>query len=147
MMNSAEFIEALKLMQRESLSADKLRGSWAGAMGQVQFIPTTFTQHAVDGDADGRRDIWTSLPDAFSSAAFPGMEEQVKQNMAIFQKTMQMFNPFAHGAPSSSEESAGVQQSETEKAGDSERTEELQTLRDQLQTMQAQINKLAEGSK
>ncbi|RJR30537.1 MAG: lytic murein transglycosylase, partial [Desulfobacteraceae bacterium] len=44
-------------------------GSWAGAMGQMQFIPSTFIAYAVDYTGDGRKDIWGSLPDAFSSAA------------------------------------------------------------------------------
>jgi membrane-bound lytic murein transglycosylase B len=46
-----------------------MRGSWAGAMGQPQFMPSTFVRFAVDADADGRRDIWHSLPDVFASAA------------------------------------------------------------------------------
>ena len=86
------------------------------------------------------------LGDAFSAAAFPGMEEQVKQNMAMFQKTMQMFNPFVQGAAGASEEAAPGQQDSSDKPDEDERNEELQTLRDQLQTMQAQINKLAENS-
>ena len=40
-----------------------MRGSWAGAMGHTQFMPSSFMQHAVDGDGDGRRDIWTSPAD------------------------------------------------------------------------------------
>jgi membrane-bound lytic murein transglycosylase B len=50
-------------------SRPQLRGSWAGAMGQTQFIPTSFLSAAVDGDGDGRRDIWNSAPDALASAA------------------------------------------------------------------------------
>lgn len=46
-----------------------MRGSWAGAMGHMQFMPSTFMAYAVDGDGDGKNDIWNSLPDAFSSAA------------------------------------------------------------------------------
>jgi len=46
-----------------------MRGSWAGAMGQTQFMPTTFLEHAVDFDGDGRRDIWQSPADALASAA------------------------------------------------------------------------------
>ena len=46
-----------------------MTGSWAGAMGQLQFMPETFVKYAVDGDGDGRRDIWRSYPDAFASAA------------------------------------------------------------------------------
>ncbi len=45
------------------------RGSWAGAMGQMQFMPTTYRDAAVDGDGDGRRDLWRSLPDVMASAA------------------------------------------------------------------------------
>jgi membrane-bound lytic murein transglycosylase B len=45
-----------------------MEGSWAGAMGHVQFMPTVFLQHAVDADGDGRRDLWNSLPDAMMSA-------------------------------------------------------------------------------
>lgn len=48
---------------------DGLTGSWAGAMGQTQFMPTVYLAHAVDFDGDGRRDIWTSVPDALASTA------------------------------------------------------------------------------
>src|SRR5438046_1729631 len=47
----------------------QLRGSWAGAMGQTQFIPAAFIATAVDGDGDGKRDIWGSSADALASAA------------------------------------------------------------------------------
>jgi membrane-bound lytic murein transglycosylase B len=46
-----------------------MKGSWAGAMGQLQFMPSTFAAYAVDADGDDRKDIWGSLPDVFSSAA------------------------------------------------------------------------------
>ena len=46
-----------------------MKGSWAGAMGQCQFMPSSFKSFAVDGNGDGRRDIWTSLPDVFASTA------------------------------------------------------------------------------
>ncbi len=46
-----------------------MRGSWAGAMGHLQFLPTTFLRHAVDADGDGRRDVWRALPDVFASGA------------------------------------------------------------------------------
>src|SRR5690606_29599704 len=48
--------------------AEQMEGSWAGAMGHVQFMPTVFLKHAVDADGDGRRDLWNSLPDAMMSA-------------------------------------------------------------------------------
>ncbi|MCK5167422.1 MAG: lytic murein transglycosylase, partial [Rhodospirillaceae bacterium] len=47
----------------------RMKGSWAGAMGHFQFIPTTFNAYAVDFDGDGKRDIWTNKKDAFASAA------------------------------------------------------------------------------
>lgn len=46
-----------------------MRGSWAGALGQCQFMPSSFMSYAVDHTGDGRRDIWTSLPDVFASSA------------------------------------------------------------------------------
>lgn len=64
-----ELISALKIIERGDVSPDKLVGSWAGAMGHTQFIPSTFLQHAVDFDGDGRRDIWGSVPDALGSTA------------------------------------------------------------------------------
>lgn len=50
-------------------NAKDMRGSWAGAMGHMQFMPSTFLDYAVDADADGRNDVWNNLPDAFASAA------------------------------------------------------------------------------
>lgn len=64
-----ELIAALKLIDRGDATATQLRGSWAGAMGQTQFMPSTWLAHAVDGDGDGRRDLFRSLPDAFASTA------------------------------------------------------------------------------
>lgn len=66
---SGEFIEALKLMQRESLQPAQLRGSWAGAVGHTQFMPSSYIQYALDGDGDGRVDLWQSEKDALASAA------------------------------------------------------------------------------
>lgn len=62
-------IAALKIIQEGDISPDKMLGSWAGAMGQTQFIPTTYETHAVDFDGDGRRDIWNSSADALASTA------------------------------------------------------------------------------
>ncbi|RAK67511.1 lytic murein transglycosylase [Phenylobacterium kunshanense] len=64
-----EMIAALKIIQSGEHPRARLKGSWAGAMGQTQFIPTTFLSTAVDQDGDGRRDIWGSAPDALASAA------------------------------------------------------------------------------
>ena len=64
-----ELLAALRILDNGDISLGQLRGSWAGAMGQTQFIPTIFLKHAVDYDGDGRRDIWNSLPDVFASTA------------------------------------------------------------------------------
>ncbi len=65
----AQVLDALRIIDQGHISAKAMQGSWAGAMGQVQFIPSTFVRHAVDFDGDGRRDLWNSLPDVFASAA------------------------------------------------------------------------------
>jgi lytic murein transglycosylase len=64
-----ELIAALKIIQTGEHPRTRLKGSWAGAMGQTQFIPTSFLATAVDYDGDGRRDIWGSDADALGSAA------------------------------------------------------------------------------
>ncbi len=65
----SHLIDALKILDEGHIAPNQMKGSWAGAMGQLQFMPETFRRYAVDDDGDGRRDIWTSLPDAFASAA------------------------------------------------------------------------------
>jgi membrane-bound lytic murein transglycosylase B len=64
-----ELFAALTILDRGDVSLDRLRGSWAGAMGQPQFMPSTYLSDAVDFDGDGRRDIWTSTADVFGSIA------------------------------------------------------------------------------
>lgn len=64
-----ELLTALRIIDAGHIAADRMSGSWAGAMGQLQFMPSTFASYAVDGDGDGRVDIWNSLPDIFHSAA------------------------------------------------------------------------------
>ncbi|WP_137702398.1 lytic murein transglycosylase [Marimonas lutisalis] len=65
-----QLIAALRILQRGDVSAERMMGSWAGAMGHTQFIPTTFDAYAVDFRGDGRRDIWSDDPtDALASAA------------------------------------------------------------------------------
>lgn len=64
-----QLIEALKIVQRGDVSIDGLTGSWAGAMGHTQFIPTSYTAFARDGDGNGTKDIWNSVPDALYTAA------------------------------------------------------------------------------
>ncbi len=64
-----QLLDALKILDEGHIAPAKMSGSWAGAMGQLQFIPSTFVNYAVDYDGDKRRDIWNSLPDIFASAA------------------------------------------------------------------------------
>jgi len=64
-----ELIAALKILQHGDVTPGQMLGSWAGAMGQTQFIPSTYNRYAVDFDGDGKRDIWTSSADAVASAA------------------------------------------------------------------------------
>ena len=67
----SEFMAALKIVARGDLAPEKLRGSWAGAFGHTQFMPSTYLRLAVDGDGDGRSDLVDSIPDAlFSTANF-----------------------------------------------------------------------------
>jgi membrane-bound lytic murein transglycosylase B len=65
----AELLSALKILDEGHIDVPNMQGSWAGAMGQLQFMPSTFVSYAVDEDNDGRKDIWRSLPDIFASAA------------------------------------------------------------------------------
>lgn len=64
-----QLLLALQLLEREQLSAQAMLGSWAGAMGHTQFMPSAYLQHAIDGDGDGRIDLWHSEEDALASAA------------------------------------------------------------------------------
>lgn len=64
-----QFLASLEILQKGETTPDKLKGSWAGAMGHTQFIPTTYLKHAVDYDGDGRRNIWQSHADALASTA------------------------------------------------------------------------------
>ena len=64
-----EFANALRILQEGHIAESKLVGSWAGAFGQTQFMPSTFFRSAVDFDGDGRRDIVDSVPDALASTA------------------------------------------------------------------------------
>ena len=65
----SQLLDALRIIDAGHVSAAGMTGSWAGAMGHMQFMPSTFRAHAVDGDGDGRIDLWQSLPDAMHSAA------------------------------------------------------------------------------
>jgi membrane-bound lytic murein transglycosylase B len=65
----SELLYALRIVDRGHISPDKMVGSWAGATGQLQFMPSTFYSYAVDYNGDGRIDIWNNLEDIFASAA------------------------------------------------------------------------------
>eukprot|EP00163_Fabomonas_tropica_P004638 TRINITY_DN14087_c0_g1_i1.p1 TRINITY_DN14087_c0_g1~~TRINITY_DN14087_c0_g1_i1.p1 ORF type:complete len:349 (-),score=32.90 TRINITY_DN14087_c0_g1_i1:1775-2821(-) len=65
---TTQLIAALRIIDEGAIAADQMEGSWAGAMGHVQFMPTVFLKHAVDADGDGKRDLWNSIPDAMMSA-------------------------------------------------------------------------------
>jgi membrane-bound lytic murein transglycosylase B len=64
-----ELIDALRILSRGDIALASMRGSWAGAMGQPQFMPSSYLKYAVDFDEDGRRDIWASDADVFASIA------------------------------------------------------------------------------
>lgn len=64
-----ELIAALRILERGDASRDEMKGSWAGAMGQTQFMPTSYEKYAVDFSGDGHKDIWESTSDAFASTA------------------------------------------------------------------------------
>ncbi len=64
-----QLVAALKILQQGDISPRSMTGSWAGAMGHTQFIPTTYAAYAVDFDGDGRRDIWNNIGDALASTA------------------------------------------------------------------------------
>ena len=64
-----EFLSALEILARGDVKADHLKGSWAGAFGPTQFMPTSFKRYAVDFDGDGRRDVVDSAPDVIASTA------------------------------------------------------------------------------
>lgn len=66
---TGELIGALKIIDEGAIDPARMEGSWAGAMGHVQFMPSVFLRYAIDYDGNGRRDLWGSVPDAMASAA------------------------------------------------------------------------------
>ncbi len=64
-----ELFDALRIVERGHIDLPRLKGSWAGAMGQPQFMPSSYLKYAEDFDGDGRRDIWSSHADVFASIA------------------------------------------------------------------------------
>jgi membrane-bound lytic murein transglycosylase B len=66
---TSELMHALNILDKGYIDLESMKGSWAGAMGQTQFMPSSYIAHAQDFDGDGRRDIWKTLPDVFASIA------------------------------------------------------------------------------
>jgi membrane-bound lytic murein transglycosylase B len=66
---TSELMHALTILDKGYIDLPSMKGSWAGAMGQTQFMPSSYIAHAEDYDGDGRRDIWKTLPDVFASIA------------------------------------------------------------------------------
>jgi membrane-bound lytic murein transglycosylase B len=65
----SQLFDAIEMVSRGYIEPDAMKGSWAGAMGQTQFMPSSYLAHAVDFDGDRRRDLWTSTPDSLASIA------------------------------------------------------------------------------
>lgn len=65
-----ELLDALDILQQGHISAQAMQGSWAGAMGQTQFMPSAFKRYAIDFEGSGRKDIWRSIPTALGSTAY-----------------------------------------------------------------------------
>ncbi|MFQ5487210.1 MAG: lytic murein transglycosylase [Gammaproteobacteria bacterium] len=65
----SEALDALRIIDQGHVTAATMKGSWAGAIGQLQFLPSTFLRHAVDGDGDGKKDVWHDVQDVFASGA------------------------------------------------------------------------------
>lgn len=66
---TGELLSALQILEAGDIAPAQMKGSWAGAMGQTQFMPSSFREFAIDFDGDGKRNIWTSAPDAIGSTA------------------------------------------------------------------------------
>jgi membrane-bound lytic murein transglycosylase B len=66
---TTELINAMRIVDQGQVAPERMIGSWAGAMGQTQFMPSVYLDHATDGDRDGVADVWSSAPDALASAA------------------------------------------------------------------------------
>lgn len=100
-----ELIAALQMIQRGDVSASTMKGSWAGALGQPQFMPTSYLKYAVDFDGDGRADIWNSVPDALASIGHYlqkegwqrsrdwGFEVNIPQNISCAQEGPDLAKP------------------------------------------------------
>lgn len=111
----------------------------------MQAVVPSYLEYSIESLSREQEKFQKQIADAFGGPAFPGMEEQVRQNMAMFQQTMQMFNPFAL-QPDSSAAKPSAPPAEPAPADDGKDDVELKGLQEQLKAMQAQIDKLAKGS-
>lgn len=105
---TTEFLESLNIINAGHISFEQMKGSWAGAMGQCQFMPSSFNNFAVDYDRDGDKDIWNSLPDVFASIANYlkqsgwkederwGRKVRLPQGFNLSQEDINGFFPLAH---------------------------------------------------
>ena len=103
-----QLLSALNILQSGHVQLDDFKGSWAGAMGHTQFIPTTFEGYAADGTGDGIKDIWTEPRDALASAAYYlkrmgwkrgliwGFEVRVPDNFDFSEAKLKQPKPVAH---------------------------------------------------
>ena len=78
-----EFLLALKMLQEGMCRCAAMRSSWAGAMGHPQLLPSGFYKYAIDFDGDGKRDIWTSVPDALGTIANHLVEQGLAARPAL----------------------------------------------------------------
>ena len=109
----------------------------------MQAVVPSYLEYSIDSLSREQEKFQKQIADAFGGSTFPGMEEQVRQNMAMFQQTMQMFNPFAQaGENPAAKPDAPAAEPRSDEAGN----DDLKGLQDQLKAMQAQIDKLAKNS-
>lgn len=83
-----ELIAAVRILQEGHIEPENMLGSWAGAMGQCQFMPTSFLAYAADGDGDGKKDIWTNTADVFASAAKFLKDHGWKRDQNLFDRVV-----------------------------------------------------------
>ncbi|KQY13146.1 lytic murein transglycosylase [Rhizobium sp. Root482] len=114
-----ELVAALHILDSGDVREADMKGSWAGAMGQPQFLPTSFLKYAVDFDGDGRRDIWTSVPDTLASIANYlsekgwqrgrdwGFEVKIPQDISCAQEGPDLAKPIAQWATTGIERISG----------------------------------------
>jgi lytic murein transglycosylase len=105
-----ELLAALTMIERGDVDASAMKGSWAGALGQPQFMPSSYLKYAVDFDQNGHADIWNSIPDALASIAHYlqkegwqrgrswGFEARIPQNVSCAQEGPDRAQPIAKWA-------------------------------------------------